>query len=176
LHSFRIQFSGDLRDNLTLGRDWVGPAELEAALAVSGADSVARQMPEGLDTPLGEGGRRLSAGQRQLLSLARALAGQPAVLVLDEATSSVDPQSERLIQEALPRIMAGRTALVIAHRLSTIRHADHILVMQKGRIVEQGRHEDLMAQDGVYARLVRLQRLRQAVAAREPDDGVGAPS
>ncbi|MBU4573020.1 MAG: ABC transporter ATP-binding protein, partial [Proteobacteria bacterium] len=98
---------------------------------------------------------------RQLLALARAVAGEPRVLVLDEATSSVDPVSERLIQKALPRVMAGRTSLVVAHRLSTIQRADNILVMHQGRVVEQGRHLELMDLDGLYARLVRLQRLKK---------------
>jgi len=161
--------SGSVRDNIALGRDSVDQAALERALEVSGAAGFVERLPQGLDTPLGEGARRLSAGQRQLLAFARAVAGAPRVLVLDEATSSVDPVSERLIQQALPRIMAGRTSLVVAHRLSTIRRADNILVMHQGRVVEQGRHDELMATGGLYARLVRLQRLKD----KEERDGPG---
>lgn len=153
-------FSGTVEDNITLGRKEVTPQRLKQALEVSGAAQWVHGLDQGLQTQLGEGARRLSAGQRQILSLARALAGDPRVLVLDEATSSVDPESERLIQEALPRVMTGRTCLVVAHRLSTVRWADNILVMQGGRVVEQGRHQELMKQNGVYARLVQLQELQ----------------
>ncbi|BEQ15729.1 ABC transporter ATP-binding protein [Desulfoferula mesophila] len=152
--------SGTVKDNITLHRPEVDQEHLERALEVSGAAEFVGRLEAGLDTQLGEGARRLSAGQRQLLALARAVAGEPRVLVLDEATSSVDPVSERLIQKALPRVMAGRTSLVVAHRLSTIRRADNILVMHQGRVVEQGRHQELMDLDGLYARLVRLQRLK----------------
>lgn len=149
--------AGSARQNIRLGREWISDQDLRRALAVSGAEQFVDRLEQGLDTELGEGARRLSSGQRQLLALARALAGRPAVLVLDEATSSVDPESERIIQEALPRVMAGRTSLVVAHRLSTIRHADRILVMSKGAIKEQGTHEQLLAAGGHYARLIRLQ-------------------
>lgn len=155
-----IILSGSIADNVIMGREDVGPAELRQALEISGAATFVDELPDGARTILGEGGRQLSAGQRQLLSLARALAGQPRVLVLDEATSSVDPASERLIQQALPRIMAGRTSLVVAHRLSTVRHADNILVMQRGRVVEQGTHEQLAAAGGLYARLARLEEIK----------------
>ncbi|MBU1277158.1 MAG: ABC transporter ATP-binding protein/permease [Proteobacteria bacterium] len=152
--------SGTVKENITLNRPEVDQEHLERALEVSGAAEFVGHLEHGLDTQLGEGARRLSAGQRQLLALARAVAGDPRVLVLDEATSSVDPVSERLIQKSLPRVMAGRTSLVVAHRLSTIRRADNILVMHQGRVVEQGRHQELMDADGLYARLVRLQRLK----------------
>jgi ATP-binding cassette subfamily B protein len=154
-------FSGTVRENITLGRREVSEDSLQRALEVCRADRWLAQMPQGLETRLGEGARRLSAGQRQLLALARALAGDPRVLVLDEATSAVDPDSERLIQEALPRVMAGRTSLVVAHRLSTIRRADNIVVMQKGEVAEQGDHAGLMAAGGLYARLVKLEEMRE---------------
>ena len=161
--------SGTVKDNIGLHRPEVDQEHLQRALEVSGAAEFVGHLEHGLDTQLGEGARRLSAGQRQLLALARAVAGEPRVLVLDEATSSVDPVSERLIQQALPRVMAGRTSLVVAHRLSTIRRADNILVMHQGRVVEQGVHDELMDLDGLYARLVRLQRLKYK--DEPPDNG-----
>ena len=165
-----ILLAGTVEQNIGLGRPEVTPASLKRALMVSGAERFVGGLEKGLDTPVGEGGRSLSAGQRQLLSLARALAGDPGLLVLDEATSSVDPESERLIQEALPRVMAGRTALVVAHRLTTVRGADHILVMQGGRVVEEGSHEQLMQTGGLYGRLVRLQQIKQREGADGPGD------
>ena len=160
-----VLLAGTIADNVLLDRSQATEDDLQRALEVSGASTFVDQLPEGAQTQLGEGGRKLSAGQRQILSLARALAGRPKVLILDEATSSVDPASERLIQQALPRVMAGRTSLVVAHRLSTIRNADNILVMQNGRVVEQGRHDELAAAGGLYARLVRLEEMKDKETA-----------
>lgn len=152
--------SGTIRHNITLGRDQVTERALDQALAITGANEFVKRLEKGLQTRVGSGGQGLSAGQRQLIALARALAGDPGLLVLDEATSSVDPVSEKQIQKALPKVMQGRTSLVVAHRLSTVRRADRILVMKKGRICEQGMHNELLALDGVYAGLVRHERLR----------------
>ena len=164
-------FAGSVNENITLGREYITGRMLNSALAVSGAADFVERLDKGLETPLGEGGMSLSAGQRQLLSLARALAGEPDILVLDEATSSVDPESEKLMQEALPKVMAGRTALVVAHRLSTVRNADNILVMKDGRIAEQGRHDELVIKGGIYARLVELQQIKDKLEGR---NGYGA--
>ena len=158
-------FAGTVRENIHLERPWVDDSSLARALSVSGAEEFIAELPHGLDTKIGEGGRGLSAGQRQLIALARALAGSPRVLILDEATASVDPESERLIQKALPAAMAGRTSLVVAHRLSTIQNADTILVMSKGRIVERGHHGELLENGGLYSKLVRLNRLKTSPAA-----------
>ncbi len=146
-------FNGSIRDNLRLGKTDARDAELWDALGSANARDFIERLPEGLDTVVGERGVKLSVGEKQRVSIARALLKDPPILVLDEATSSVDNQTERLIQEALDRLMAQRTSFVIAHRLSTVRHADQILVMDRGRIVERGRHEDLLALGGVYARL-----------------------
>ena len=162
-------FAGSVAENITLGRGHVTARMLSEALQVSGASAFVERLEQGADTPLGEGGLSLSAGQRQLLSLARALAGEPDILVLDEATSSVDPESEKLMQEALPRVMAGRTALVVAHRLSTVRHADNILVMKDGLIAEQGTHDELLKKSGIYARLVKLQHIKDKLEGRHGD-------
>ena len=152
-----VIFASSARDNLRYGRWDADDAELWAAAEAANAASFLRALPDGLDTFMGEGGARLSGGQRQRLAIARALLRDAPLLLLDEATSALDAESERLVQRALETLMVGRTTIVIAHRLATVRAADRIIVMDGGRIVEQGRHDALSGQGGLYARLSRLQ-------------------
>jgi ATP-binding cassette subfamily B protein len=157
-------FPGTVADNLRALVDEVGMDALQRAAATVGADQVIARLPLGYDEPLTEGGTNLSMGERQLLSFARALVRDPELLVLDEATSSVDPGTERRLQESMDRMLAGRTALVIAHRLATVVSADRILVVHAGRIVEEGSHDELYARKGVYRDLFDLQ-FRTAASA-----------
>jgi ABC-type multidrug transport system fused ATPase/permease subunit len=149
-------FAGTSEENIAMGRAGLDRQAVRRAAEQVNALGFIERLEQGFDQEIGEGGSSLSAGQRQLLSFARALAGDPPVLILDEATSSVDPETERLIQEAIARMSRRRTTLVIAHRLSTIREADQILVMHQGRICERGTHDELMAEQGVYFKLNRL--------------------
>jgi ATP-binding cassette subfamily B protein len=150
-------FAGNVASNLTLDRDGVSRAAAIAAATTVHADPFIRRLPAGYDEQVRERGNNLSVGQRQLLSFARALAYQPTILVLDEATSSIDTDTELLIQDALARLLRGRTALVIAHRLSTIEHADRIMVMHAGELRESGTHAELLQRRGLYFRLYQLQ-------------------
>ncbi len=150
-------FAGTVAENLALSDTSVSRERIEWAAREVGADSFIRELPQGYDTMLLERGVNLSVGQKQLLSLARALVTDPAVLLLDEATSSVDSETEYLLQHGLERIMTGRTAIVVAHRLSTIQHADRIMVFHKGKLREQGTHQELVRLNGIYSRLYRLQ-------------------
>lgn len=162
-----VLFNDTVRANVAYGTDSLHTQEqVEAAARAANAHDFIMALPEGYDTVLGERGTRLSGGQRQRLAIARALLTDPPILILDEATSALDTESERLVQEAVDRLLAGRTVFVIAHRLSTITHATQILVMDRGRIVERGRHEELLALGGVYARLHGMQ-----LGATVGDDG-----
>jgi len=149
-------FSGSVMDNVRYGRLTATEEEVIAAAKAVGAHEFIVKLPQGYDTEIEEGGAILSVGQRQLLAFARALLADPRVLVLDEATSSVDTQTERLIQEAMGRLLKGRTSFVIAHRLSTITRADQIVVLDHGRVVERGSHEELLALGGHYHRLYSM--------------------
>jgi ATP-binding cassette, subfamily B, multidrug efflux pump len=150
-------FSGTIRENIAYGRTGATEAEIMSASRAAHADHFIRTLPESYDTPINEVASNLSEGQKQLLTIARAFVADPAILILDEATSSVDTRTEVLIQRAMHELMRGRTTFVIAHRLSTIRNADAILMMEKGRIVEQGTHEQLLAGKGPYAELYQSQ-------------------
>ena len=152
-----VLFNDTVYNNIAFGREDVGPEAVREAARIAHADSFIEQLPQGYDTPVGDRGAKLSGGQRQRIAIARAVLKNPPVLILDEATSALDTESERLVQEALDRLMGGRTSLVIAHRLSTIRHADRIYVVQDGRIVEEGIHEELVANNGLYSHLCSLQ-------------------
>ena len=150
-------FDDTVRANIAYGRFDASPAEIEAAAGAAGADGFIRELPQGYDTLVGEHGVRLSGGQRQRLAIARAMLKDAPILLLDEATSALDSETERQVQAALRRLMRGRTTVVIAHRLSTIIGADLICVMDRGRIVETGRHAQLLARNGLYARLYQTQ-------------------
>ena len=152
-----LLFDETVRVNIGLGRPGATDAEIEAAAKAAAAHDFILQLPDGYDTRVGERGGRLSGGQRQRIAIARAILRDAPILILDEATSALDSESERAVQEALDHLARGRTSLVIAHRLSTIRDADLILVMDQGRIVEQGTHDVLIGQEGVYRRLHLLQ-------------------
>ena len=152
-----ILFNDTIRNNLVLGKKDATDAEIIDALKIANAYEFVNELPEGIDTNIGDSGNKLSGGQKQRLSIARAVLKNPPIMILDEATSALDTESERLVQQALDNMMQNRTSIVIAHRLSTIQKADNIVVMQKGRIVEQGTHDELIIRDGVYNKLVMMQ-------------------
>lgn len=150
-------FTGDIKSNISLNNDNISMEEIKRASEVVNADSFIQRLPKKYDEPVTERGSTLSAGQRQLLSFARTLAYDPKILVLDEATANIDTETESLITQALERLMEGRTTIMVAHRLSTIQHADKIVVMHHGRIVESGNHQELLLKDGLYKKLYELQ-------------------
>jgi ABC-type multidrug transport system fused ATPase/permease subunit len=158
-------FDGTIGDNIRYGRPEAGEEEVLAAARAAYVDEFASQLPEGYETPVGAGGTRLSGGQRQRVTIARAILRDPALLILDEATSSLDSQAERRVQDALDALLPGRTVFVIAHRLATVQRADQIVVLEAGRIAQAGTHEELVAAGGLYRDLVQLQTRPEGEAA-----------
>ena len=157
-------FSGTVRENIRYGKLDASDAEVEAAARAVSADTVVEKLDKGWDSDVGEGGGRLSTGQKQLISFARAVLADPRIFVLDEATSSIDTQTEQLIQQAIDHLLRDRTSFLIAHRLSTIRKADMILVVRDGRIVEQGTHQELLRRRGYYHDLYSKQFAEESAA------------
>ena len=154
-----ILFNDSIRNNIALGNPDAPLEEVINAAKVANAHEFIDKMESGYDQNIGERGNKLSGGQKQRMSIARALLSDPPILILDEATSALDTESEKLVQEALNHLMQNRTSLIIAHRLSTIQHADVILVMENGEIVERGRHQELLDKKGTYHKLVKMQSL-----------------
>jgi subfamily B ATP-binding cassette protein MsbA len=152
-----VLFRGTIRDNIAYGRHGATQAEIEGAAKLANADEFISRMPHGYDTPVGERGLTLSGGQRQRIGIARAIIRNTPILILDEPTAALDTESERLVIEALERLMKGRTVITIAHRLSTIRDANKIIVLKEGVVAEQGTHQELIDLGGVYAELHRIQ-------------------
>jgi ATP-binding cassette subfamily B multidrug efflux pump len=169
-------FTGTIESNICLGTPGINRTTVESAVQEIGLGDFVESLPEGVASSVNERGSTLSVGQRQLINFARALAHNPRFLILDEATSSVDTKTELLIREALGRLLSGRTALVIAHRLSTIQHADRILVFHKGRLREQGAHQELLAERGIYYRLYQLQYKEQELHLPTEANGTAEPS
>ncbi|HEX7844186.1 MAG TPA: ATP-binding cassette domain-containing protein, partial [Chitinophagaceae bacterium] len=155
-----ILFNDTIANNIKLGKEEATNDEIIAAAKVANAHEFILRKEKGYDTNIGDRGSKLSGGERQRLTIARAVVKNPPILILDEATSSLDTESERLVQDAINNMMQNRTSIVIAHRLSTIRHADEIIVLQKGKIVERGNHEQLLAQNGFYKKLVEMQEVK----------------
>jgi subfamily B ATP-binding cassette protein MsbA len=162
-------FDDTLRANIAYARPDASQDDIEFAARAAAAHEFIAELPLGYATPVGEAGARLSGGQRQRIAIARAFLKNAPILLLDEATSALDTESERKVQEALERLMAGRTTLLIAHRLSTVRNADRIYVIDGGRVVEQGAHATLIARGGLYARLARAQNLDVTLDGATPD-------
>ena len=154
-----VLFNDTIEENIRMGNDRATIEEVMAAARVANAYDFIMATEHGFQTNVGDRGMKLSGGQRQRLSIARAVLRNPDILILDEATSALDTESERLVQESLGALLRGRTSLVIAHRLSTIQHADRIIVIEAGRIAEQGTHAELMAVEGIYRKLIEMQQL-----------------
>jgi len=170
LHSIRAQmgivtqeailFNDSIAGNIALGKERATAEEIQHAAEIANAAQFISKKENGYQSNIGDRGSKLSGGERQRLTIARAVLKNPPILILDEATSALDTESERLVQDAINKLMTNRTSIVIAHRLSTIRHADEIIVLQKGEIVERGNHSDLLAQNGIYRKLVDMQEVK----------------
>jgi subfamily B ATP-binding cassette protein MsbA len=154
-----ILFNDTVKGNLRVANENATDDEIIDALKIANAWEFVETLPQGIDTNIGDSGNKLSGGQKQRLSIARAVLKNPPIMILDEATSALDTESERLVQDALENMMKNRTSIVIAHRLSTIQNADTIVVLSKGKIVEQGKHHELLSNNGVYHSLVEMQSL-----------------